>query len=122
VRTDGFGGAGGGERRVGDVEGGLGGMRQQAGLAVAGVDITLDADDGSDVGMPVGAGEFVGGIEDGDEARLVAVAALVVAARRTERSGDRADLLGLLVQGRLVVLDLDDQGDVGVAGDVEQFF
>jgi hypothetical protein len=97
-------------------------MRQQAGLAVAGVDITLDADDGSDVGMPVGAGEFVGGIEDGDEARLVAVAALVVAARRTERSGDRADLLGLLVQGRLVVLDLDDQGDVGVAGDVEQFF
>ncbi len=97
-------------------------MGQQAGLAVAGVDITLDADDGSDVGMPVGADEFVGGIEDGDDTRLVAIAALVVAAGRTDRSGGRADLLGLLVQRRLVVLDLDDQGDVSVAGDLEQFF
>jgi hypothetical protein len=94
-------------------------MGQQAGLAVAGVDIALDADDGSDVGMPVGAGEFVGGIEDGDDTPFVAIAAVVVAARRTERSGGRADLLGLLVQGRLVVLDLNDQGDVGIAGDLE---
>ena len=97
-------------------------MVQQTGLTVAGVDIALDADDGSDVGMPIGAGELVGGIEDGDEARLVAITAPVVAAGGTERSGGRADLLSLLVQGRLVVLDLDDQGDVGVAGDLEQFF
>jgi hypothetical protein len=97
-------------------------MGQQAGLAVAGVDIPLDADDGRDMGMPVGAGEDVGGIEDGDGTRLVAIAALVVAAGRTECSGGRADLLSLLVEGRLVVLDLDDQGDVGVAGDFEQFF
>jgi hypothetical protein len=97
-------------------------MGQQAGLAVAGVDITLDADDGSDVGMPVSASEFLGGIEDGDDTALVAVAALVVASGGAGRSGGRADLPGLLVQGRLVVLDLDDQGDVGVAGDLEQFF
>ena len=122
MRTDGLGGAGGGDGRVGDVEGGLGRMGQQAGLAVAGVDITLDADDGSDVGMPVSASEFLGGIEDGDDTALVAVAALVVASGGAGRSGGRADLPGLLVQGRLVVLDLDDQGDVGVAGDLEQFF
>ena len=97
-------------------------MGQQAGLAVAGVDIALDADDGSDVGMPVGAGQFVGAIEDGDDTALVAVAALIVASGGAERSGARADLLNLLVQGRLVVLDLDDQGGVGATGDLEQFF
>ena len=77
MRADGLGGAGGGERRVRDVEGGLGGVVQQPGLAAAGEDLALDADDGGDVRMPVGAGEFVGGVEDGDGAALVAVASLL---------------------------------------------
>ena len=72
--------------------------------------------------MPVGAGKFPGGIEDGDDTPFVAIAAPVVAARGTERSGGRADLVGLLVQGGLVVFDLNDQGDAGVTGDLEQFF
>jgi len=55
-------------------------------------------------------------------AAFVAVAALVVAASGPEwRRGGR-DLLDLLVQGRLVVLDPDDQGDVGVCCDGEMFF
>ena len=88
----------------------------------AGEDIALDTDDGGDVGMPVAVGEFVGGIEDGDGAAFVAVAAVVVAMGGAERGRGGGDFLDLLVQGRLVVLDLDDQGDVGFGGDLECFF
>jgi len=96
-------------------------MVQQAGLAVAGENRALDPDDRCDVGMPVGIGEFVGGIEDGNGASLVAVAPAVVAVGGSERRGCR-DLRDLAEQGRLVVLDLDDQGDVGLCGDLEMFF
>ena len=41
VRADGLGGAGGGERGVRDVEGGLGCVAQQSGCGVAGVDGAL---------------------------------------------------------------------------------
>ena len=53
MRADGLGGAGGGERRVRDVEGGLGGVAQQPGRGAAGGDVALDPDDGGDVGVPV---------------------------------------------------------------------
>jgi len=79
VRADGLGGTGGGDRRVRDVEGGLGGAAQQPGLGVAGVDVALNPDDGGDMRVPVGVGQLVCGIEDGDGAAFVAVAALVVA-------------------------------------------
>jgi hypothetical protein len=72
-------GTGGGERSIGDGEGGLGGEVQQPGLGIAGEDIALDPDDGGDVGVPVGAGQFVGGIKDADGAGFVAVATLVAA-------------------------------------------
>lgn len=120
--SDGFGGAGGGDRRVRDVEGGLGGVVQQPGPAVAGEDIALDTDDGGDVRMPICGGELVGGIEDGDSAAFVAVAAFVVAVVGLERRRGRGDRGNLLEQGRLVVLDLDDQRDVGLRGDLEMFF
>jgi hypothetical protein len=74
------------------------------------------------VGMPIGVGQTVGGIEDGDGAAFVTVAALVVAAGRPERRRGGRDLLDLLVQGRLVVFDADDQGDVGVCCGLEMFF
>jgi len=54
-------------------------VAQQPGLGVADVDAALDPDDGDDVWMPAGVGQRVGGIEDGDGATFVAVAALVVA-------------------------------------------
>ena len=97
-------------------------MAQQPGLGVAGVDVALDPDDGDDVRMPVGVGQRVGGIEDGDGAAFVAVAALVVAVGRPERRRGGRDLLDLLVQGRLVVFDPDDQGCVGCCCDLEMFF
>jgi hypothetical protein len=97
-------------------------MAQQPGPGVAGEDIALDTDDGGDVGMPVGVGQFAGGIEDGDGAAFVAVAALVAAVGRPDRLRGGGDFLDLLVQGRLVVLDLNDQGDVGFCRELEMFF
>ncbi len=111
MRADGLGGAAGRDRRVRDVEGDLGGPAQQPGAGVAGVDDTLGTDDGLGMGMPVAAVEFAGGIEDGDGAAFVAVASLVVAVVRAERRRGGGDPGDLLVQGRLVALDLNDQVD-----------
>ncbi len=108
VRADGLGGVGGSGQRICDVECRFGGVVQQPGLGVAGVDVPFNPDDGSDMGVPVGVGQLVCGIKDGDGAAFVAVAALVVAAGRPERRRDCSDFLDPLVQGRLVVLDLDD--------------
>ena len=118
VRADGFGRTGRGNGRVRDVEGGLGGVAQQSGFGVAGVDGSLDLDDGGDVWMPVGIGQRVGGIEDGDGAALIAVAAPIMAVGRPERSRGGRNLSDLPVQGRLVVLDPDDQRDVGCCRDL----
>src|SRR5271157_4590949 len=112
----------GASSRVGDIEGGLAGMAQQAGLAVAGKHLALDADDGGDVRVPVGSGKLAGGIDDRDGAAFVAVATGIVALGRPERGCGGADFLDLSVQGRLVVLDLDYQGNVGVRSDFEMFF
>jgi hypothetical protein len=111
-----------GERRVGNVEGGLCGVVQQAGLAVTGKYIALDTNDCGDVGTPVGVGDLVGRIKDGDGTALITVAAYVVTVIGFERRrgfGNRGDLLE---QGRLVVLDLDDQRDIGFGCDLEVFF
>jgi len=74
------------------------------------------------MGMPVGVGQPVGGIEDGDGATFVAVSAFVPTVGRPERGRGGGDLVAALVQGWLVVLDLDDQCDVGLCGDFEVFF
>ena len=97
-------------------------MAQQPGCGAAGGDVALDADDGGYVATPVGVGQPVSGIEDGDGAALVAVTARVAAVGRAERRRGGRNLLDPLAQGRLVVLDLDDQGDAGCCGDLEMFF
>jgi hypothetical protein len=97
-------------------------MVQQPGLAVARIDVSLDPDDGGDVGMPVGVAEFVGGVEDGDAAAFVAVASGVVAMVGPDRGCGGGDVLDPLVQRRLIVLDLNDQGNIGFLGDLEVFF
>jgi hypothetical protein len=52
----------------------------------------------------------------------VAVAAFVLALPGAERLGRIGDLGDRLKQGRLVALDLNDQGDIGLFGDLEVFF
>lgn len=122
MRANGLRGTGSGDLRVRDIEGGLGGVVQHPGLAVAGVDISLHADDSRDVGMPVGIGQFILRIEDRDGAGFVAVARLVAASGRSEWGGGDGDFLDFLTQGRLVVFDLNDQGDLDLRSDFEMFF
>lgn len=120
--ADGLGGAQRADWLVGDVKSGFAGMAQQAGFTVAGKHVALDADDAGDVIAPVCSVELVGGIEDRDGAAFITVAAdgMAVGTPVGDRGG--GDCLDLTVQGRLIVLNLDDQGDVGLRGDVEVFF
>jgi hypothetical protein len=122
VRADSFRSTGSGEGRVRDIEGGFSGIAQQSGFGAAGEDITLDPDDGGDVGIPIASGQLAGRIKDGDSAAFVSVTAAVVAVSRGEWRCGCGETLDLLTQGRLVFLDLDDQTDAGCGSDFEQFF
>ena len=85
-------------------------------------DVALDADDGAEEVGPFDVGEGVGGVEDADAALLLAVAPAIAAADVGERRGGGAEVLRLLMQSRLVVLELDDQVEPGISGGLECFF
>src|ERR1700721_1902186 len=72
--------------------------------------------------MPFCAGEFFGRIEDRDGAPFVAIAALGTTADRIDWRRRRGDFLDLLVQCRLIVLDLGDQRSIGLSRDLKGFF
>lgn len=74
------------------------------------------------MGTPIGVGELVGGIEDGDDTAFVAVATFVATVIGPERRRGFCDPDDLLEQGRLVVLDLGDQRDIRFCCDLEVFF
>ncbi len=116
------GGRDAGEQRgVGEIDGGFGGMAPFAAGGTEGENVALDSDDGLDVILPVGAGEFVSRFEDRDGAPFDSVSAFTDTAGGIVW-GSGADRLGLRVQGGLVVFQLGDQSDVGGAGDLESFF
>ena len=63
------------------------------------------------------------GFEYGDGSGFVAVAPVLVDAPfARQRLGSRADGLDLPIEGRLIVLDLDDQMGVRGCGGLERFF
>jgi len=73
--------------------------------------------------LPVEVGQFAGGIKDGDGAAFIAIAPLAVTGvGAIVRRGGGGDALGGLAQGRLVVLELDDQAEAGFGGGLECFF
>ena len=72
--------------------------------------------------FPVVVAEFARGVEDGDGAAFVATAPLVMAMAGAERFRDGGDLGDRLEKGRLVAFYLNNQGDVGLLGDLEMFF
>ena len=74
------------------------------------------------MGMPVGSGQLVSGGEDADSAAFVSVVALVMAVGLLDQRSGRRDRLDLLAQGPLLVLDPDDQGDVGFCRNLEMSF
>ena len=120
--ADGLGGDGGGERCVGDVEGGIVCQLEQPGFGIACGDGALDLNDGCDMRMPVGIGERAGGVEDGDDAGFVAIAAAVAGPDDVVWAARSGDMVDRLFQRRLIVLDLDDEADVAGLGDVDRFF
>jgi hypothetical protein len=120
--ADGLGGSAGGERSVGDVERGFAGFVQQSGAGGAGVDETLNLNDGPDMGLPIAPGEFFPRLEDRDGSAFEAAASLVILMVGIDRRRFGDDLCDSLFEGWLVALDLDDQGDARFPGDLEMFF
>lgn len=122
MRADGPGGTRSGEWPIGDVEGGFAGLAEQPGCRIACGDRALDPDDRGDMGVPIGAGECVGRAEDRDDPGFIAIAAVIAAVGGIVRRGCRGEAFDRAFQGRLIVLDLNDQTDFGGLGDLEEFF
>jgi len=111
------------ERTTGQVERGFeaGFPTSRGGLEVE--DRALDPDDGGHMRLPFRSGDRRLGFEHGDGSGFVAVApVLVEACLARHRLGGGADGLDLAVEGRLIVLDLDNQMRVGGCGGFEGFF
>ena len=72
--------------------------------------------------LPVGVGEFAGRIEDRHGAVFEAAATVADGFAGTEGFCRIGNLNDRLQQGRLVALDLNDQRDIGLLGDLEMFF
>jgi hypothetical protein len=87
------------------------------------VNRTLDPDDGGHMWLPFRFSDGGLGFEHGDGSDFVAVApVLVYAPFARERFIPHADGFDLAIEGRLIVLDLDNQMGVGGCGGLESFF
>ena len=87
------------------------------------MDRTLDPDDGSHMRLPFRFSDRRLGLEHGDGSGFVAVTPVPVDAHfARQRLGRRADGSDFAIEGRLIVLDLDNQMGVGRGGGFERFF
>jgi hypothetical protein len=87
------------------------------------VNCTLDPDDGGHMWLPFRFSDGGLGFEHGDGSDFVAIApVLVYAPFARERFIRHADGFDLAIEGRLIVLDLDNQMGVGGCGGLESFF
>lgn len=87
------------------------------------MDRTLDPDDGGHMWLPFRSGDGRLGFEHGDGAGFVAVTPVLVDAPFARQGlGIGADGFDLAVEGRLIVLDLNNQMGVGGGGGFEGFF
>jgi hypothetical protein len=122
VRADRLGRPLGDDRLARDIERGFAGAAQQPGSGGAGVNETLNPNDGADMRLPLAACERFAGVEDGDSAAFKSAAAplIVMTDRDRGRLGDDAG--DGLFKRWLVGLDLNDQGDAGLSGGFEMFF
>lgn len=87
------------------------------------MDLALDPDDGGHMWLPFRSGDGRLGLEHGHGSGFVAVTPVLVDAPfARQRLGDRTDGLDLSIEGRLIVLDLNNQMGVGDRGGLEGFF
>ena len=111
------------ERAAGQIERGF-----EAGFPVAccGLEVedrALDPDDSGHMRLPFGSTDGRLGFEDGDGPCFVAVTPVLVDAPFARQwPGARADGFDRAAEGRLIVLDLDDQMSVGGGGGFKRFF
>jgi hypothetical protein len=86
-------------------------------------DRALDPDDGGHMRLPFRFSDGGLGFEHCDGSDFVTVAPVLINAPfARQRLGSGADGFDLAVEGRLIVLDLDDQMGVGRGGGFERFF
>jgi hypothetical protein len=81
-----------------------------------------NAHEGRDEGSPFGAAQRTGWVEDLDETVFLPVAGAVAAVVGFEGPGRCSEVFEMMLQVRLVLLDLYDQVIAGRLGDLECFF
>ena len=87
------------------------------------LDGALDPDDGGDMRLPFRFSYGRLGFEYGDGSGFVSVTPVLFDAPFARQGlGSRADGFDLAVEGRLIVLDLDNQMGVSGSGGLERFF
>ena len=72
--------------------------------------------------LPVAPGERFAGIEDGDGPTFESATPPMIVMVGADRVGSGDDVSDGLFKRRLVDLDLNDQGDLGLTGRLECFF
>jgi len=111
------------EHATGQVERGFAAGLPAASCGQEAVNRTLDPDDGGHMWLPFRFSDGGPGLEHGDGSDFVAVTPVLVDAPfARERFIRHADGFDLAIEGRLIVLDLDNQMGVGGCGGLEGFF
>ena len=82
----------------------------------------VDAHEGRDEGAPFGVAQRAGWVEDLDKTVLLPVAGAVTAVVGFEGPGRCREVFEVMLQVRLVFLDLDDEVIARRLGDLECFF
>ena len=104
------------------VEGGFLASRPGPGRGGADQGAATDAHEGRDEGGPFGAAQRAGWVEDLDETVFLPVAGAVTAVVAREGLCCCGEAFEVMLQVRLVFLDLDDEVIAGRLGDLECFF
>ena len=123
MSADDAGGVGGLDRAAGEIESDLLRSFPKAGGGLEAQHDALDLDDGGDQRLPFGAGHRRGSVEDADETDFVTVAPFGIdGANAGKQRGLGANRFGPAAEGKLIVLQLDDEVRLGCRGGLEGFF
>lgn len=123
MSADDAGGVGDLDGAAGEIESDLLGSFPKSGGGLEAQHDALDLDDRRDVGLPFGAGHHLGGVEDADETDFVTVAPFGIDGANTGKQRRLGtNRFGSAAEGKLVVLQLNDEMRLGCRGGLEGFF
>jgi len=112
----------GGQFNIGEIKGGFVAQLPEAGFGILLLGLALDADDGSDMRLPIGIRELVWRIKDRHDSCLVPLARYIISRNGANGFGYRAMNLNRLTQRRLIVFQLNDQVGLRFGRSFECFF